>query len=180
MSYNSSNAHLRAKLKPLPAKLKPLPAKLKPLPAKLEPPGCVTDTSKDSLQELQKQLEEEKEKNARLAADNKTLHRKVAEAEHKNEILILELADRAERFKTQEKELRDKDNTIQKLQRIVDRECPVCLESGRPSMSVLSLCGHVFCTDCAMKVFKVRLRGQNARCPLCRRDVISFQWLWLE
>jgi hypothetical protein len=45
-----------------------------------------------------------------------------------------------------------------------DKKCPVCFDSlQRPSVT---LCGHVYCTECIMAVVK-----STKQCPICRKKL---------
>ena len=48
-------------------------------------------------------------------------------------------------------------------------ECPICLDTIK--MGLMTSCGHRFCGDCSLEVWRTRKSASAMSCPLCRQEV---------
>lgn len=59
------------------------------------------------------------------------------------------------------------DTVIQHINENKDNSCSICLEKIT-NLSILNVCGHVFCTECINTIV-----SHSSKCPLCRRTISS-------
>ena len=57
--------------------------------------------------------------------------------------------------------------------REASEDCPICLDTVR--MGLMTPCGHSFCGDCILEVWRMSRTCNPISCPYCRQEVTSMK-----
>ena len=53
--------------------------------------------------------------------------------------------------------------------RVASEDCPICLDPIK--MGLVTSCGHSFCGDCILEVWRMSRKSTATSCPYCRQKV---------
>jgi hypothetical protein len=79
------------------------------------------------------------------------------------------------KLKEQQKQIEDKDDTIQKLRKGESEVCNICFEPVAPGAENKTHCGHTFHCGCLLKWLKTK-----NTCPCCRAELYEKENLFVD